>query len=92
MATLMYYNIVTFERAIENIGDDIDVCYLHNTRQSGENVYLAPAGFDPADHYLSGIAIMCAIKEITYAFTVKPDECIKINKVEKTLVVILKQR
>jgi hypothetical protein len=88
-AALMYYNIVNFERTIENIGEDLDVCYLHNTRQSGENIYLTPAQFDPINNHISGIAITCAIKEITHVFIAKPDECIRINKVEKNFGVVI---
>ena len=81
-AALMYYNIVNFERQVEAIGEDEDtVCYLHNKRKYGENIYLAPPHFDPINNHLSGIAITCNIQEITHVLTAEPDECIKINKV-----------
>jgi hypothetical protein len=81
-ATLMYYNIVNFERQVEAIGEDEDIaCYLHNKRKCGEHIYLAPPHFDPINNHLSGIAITCNIQEITHVHTAKSDECIKINKV-----------
>jgi hypothetical protein len=80
-ATLMYYSNITFERTVESIGENLDVCYLQNTRQSSENIYLVPADFDPTNNHISGIAITCAIKEIKYIFNAKSGDCIKINKV-----------
>ena len=81
-ATLMYYSDINFERTVESVGEDLDaVCYLQNTRQCGENIYLVPADFDPINNHMSGIAITCAIKKITRIFTAQFNECIKINKV-----------
>jgi hypothetical protein len=80
-AALMYYNNATFERTVENVGEDVDVCYLQNACPSNENIYLAPADFDPVNNHISGIAITCAVKEIKYIFTAKSGECIKINMV-----------
>ena len=80
-ATLMYYSNITFERTVESIGENLDVCYLQNTRQSHENIYLVPTDFNPINAHISGIAITCGIKEIKYIFTAKSGDCIKINKV-----------